>query len=165
MPAGVGAGTVRRGPAWAVATFLGVGHFPFASGTVATAAAIPLYLALHAAGGKLLVAGAAVAVTFAGVAAAGALERQLGYHDPSEVVVDEVAGTLITVLWLDPSIAAVAGGFFLFRAFDVLKPWPASRAERLPGGWGIMADDVICGLLANVILRLGLQALEAAGWR
>lgn len=162
---GSGAAPVARGPAWAVATFLGVGHFPFASGTVATAATIPLYLALFLAGGNPAVLLAALVVTLAGVAAAGALERQLGYHDPSEVVVDEVAGFLLTMLWIPLSAGAVVAGFLVFRALDVLKPWPASRAERLPGGWGIMADDVICGLLANVILRIGLYLMETPPWR
>ena len=154
-----------RGPAWAVATFLGVGHFPFASGTVATAATIPLYLCLHLAGGDVAVATAALLVTLAGVAAAGAMERRLGYHDPSEVVVDEVAGFLLTMLWLPMSFMMIAAGFLLFRALDVLKPWPASRAERLPGGWGIMADDVVCGILANGIIRLGLYLMGEPAWR
>ncbi len=142
--------------AWAVATFFGVGHFPVASGTVATAAALPLYLALWYAGGTIAVAGAAVALSLAGVAAATTMEGRLGYHDPSEVVIDEVAGFLVTMLWVEPTVVTCAAGFLLFRALDVLKPWPASRAEKLPGGWGIMSDDLICGVIANAIIRLGM---------
>jgi len=149
-------GTTRAPVAWAVATFLGVGHFPVASGTVATAAALPLYLILWYAGGPMAVAGAAVVLALAGVAAATTMERRLGYHDPSEVVIDEVAGFLLTMLWLEPTVVTCVAGFLLFRALDVLKPWPASRAEKLPGGWGIMSDDLICGVMANAVIRLGM---------
>jgi len=144
---------------WWVATFLGTGLAPFASGTVATIATLPLYLLVFWAGGDIAVAGAAVLSTVVGIAAAGVVERSLKYHDPSEVVIDEVAGFFVTMLWVEPGVVSCAAGFLLFRALDVLKPWPASRAEKLPGGWGIMADDVICGIIANVILRTGLSLL------
>ena len=156
----------RQAPvSWAVATFFGVGHFPFASGTVATAAAIPVYVAGYLVGGDPLVLGLALFFTAAGVAAASTLEKSLGYHDPSEVVVDEVAGLLVTMLWLPLSIWTCVAGFALFRLFDVLKPWPASRAERLPGGWGIMADDLICGAMANILIRAGLELTEMLPWK
>jgi len=141
---------------WLIATFFGVGRFPFASGTVATLAAVPLYIAGYLAGGDLLVAGLAAFFSIAGVAASGALADSLGYHDPPEAVVDEVAGFLVTMMYLPLSPWTCAAGFVLFRALDVLKPWPASRAERLPRGWGIMADDLICGLAANLIIRAGI---------
>ena len=148
---------IRRAPvAWLIATFFGVGLFPFASGTAATAAAIPLYLAGYLAGGDLAILALAVLSTFAGVAAAGVMEQRLGYHDPSEVVIDEVAGFMVTMVFLPLTVWTCAAGFLLFRALDVLKPWPASRAEKLPGGWGIMADDLVCGLIANAIIQLGL---------
>jgi len=149
--------TAGRSPlAWFIATFCGVGHFPFASGTVATAATIPVYLAGHYAGGDWAVLAMAGFFTIAGVAASGRLERTLGYHDPSEVVVDEVAGFLITMLFLPLNVWTVAAGFVVFRALDILKPWPASRAEKLPGGWGIMADDVLCGVIGNLLLQAGV---------
>jgi phosphatidylglycerophosphatase A len=151
--------------AWAIATFFGVGHFPIASGTVATAAAIPVYLAAWYAGGAAAVLGLAVVLSIAGVAASGALEASLGYHDPSEAVVDEVAGFLVTMLFIPPGVATCVVGFTLFRALDVLKPWPASRLEKLPGGWGIMADDLACGAIACAALHLGIWLLEAAPWR
>ena len=156
----------RQAPvSWAVATFFGVGHFPFASGTVAIAAAFPLYVAGYLLGGDPLVLGLALFFTVAGVAAAGILEKTLGYHDTSEVVVDEVAGLLVTMLWLPLSIWTCVAGFALFRLFDVLKPWPASRAERLPGGWGIMADDLICAAMANILIRAGLALTETLPWK
>jgi phosphatidylglycerophosphatase A len=141
---------------WAIATYFGVGHAPVASGTVATATAIPLYLAAWYLGGDWLVAGLAVAITVIGVPAASALERGVGYHDPSEAVVDEVAGFLLTMLFIPPTLLTCAAGFLIFRVLDVLKPWPASRLEKLPSGWGIMADDVACGLIGAVIMNIGM---------
>lgn len=157
MPASVTEAARSTGVvSWAIATCLGVGHAPVASGTVATAAAIPLYLAAWYAGGNWLVAGLALAVTVAGVPAASALERGVGYHDPSEAVVDEVAGFLLTMLFIPPTILTCVAGFAIFRVFDILKPWPASRLEKLPSGWGIMADDVACGLMGAVIMNIGM---------
>ena len=146
----------RAALSWLIATFFGVGLFPFASGTIATAATVPLYVAGYLAGGDLAILALAALFTAAGVAAAEVMERRLGYHDPSEVVVDEVAGFLITMLFLPMTVATCAAGFLLFRALDILKPWPASRAEKLPGGWGIMADDVVCGVIANAVIHLGV---------
>lgn len=141
---------------WAVATVLGIGHAPFASGTVATVAAIPLYLLAHALGGPWLVLGLAVGLSIAGTFCATVIEKSLGYHDPSEVVVDEVAGFLLTMTFIAPSLVTCVAGFLIFRALDVAKPWPASAAERLPGGWGIMADDLVCGIIGCVVLHAGL---------
>ena len=142
--------------AWLIATFFGIGHVPVASGTVATLATVPLYLGGWYAGGHVVVLLLAVFVTGVGIAAAGSMERRLGYHDPSEVVVDEVAGFLVTMLYVAPTPLTVTAGFFLFRGLDILKPWPASAAEKLRGGWGIMADDLVCGGIANILIHLGL---------
>lgn len=156
----------RQAPvSWAVATFFGVGHFPIASGTVATAAALLVYIPAYLTGGDPLVFGLALFFTVAGVAAATSLEKALGYHDPSEVVVDEVAGLFVTMLWLPLTVWTCVAGFLLFRLFDVLKPWPASRAERMPGGWGIMADDLVCGVMANLLIRLGIALAGTMPWK
>ena len=146
-----------------MATFLGTGYSPIASGTVATAAAIPLYLALTLLPPATLqpwplIAGLLLA-TLGGIAAAGMAERHFGIHDPSEVVIDEVAGFLLTMLFVPAGLVTVAAGFLLFRVFDIVKPWPAGPAERLGGGLGIMADDLVCGLYANLLLHLGLSLL------
>lgn len=147
----------RRAPvAWTIGTFMGIGHAPVASGTVATLATLPIYIGAYMAGGHWLVLALAVSVSIAGILAAGVLEKQLGYHDPSEVVVDEVAGFLVTMLFVVPTVWTCLAGFLLFRALDVVKPWPASSAERLPAGWGIMTDDIVCGVLANVVIHAGL---------
>jgi len=148
------------GTARAVATCLGVGYAPLASGTAGTLAAVGIYLAGWGVGGHYGVLLLALLVTAAGVPAASILEKQVGYHDPSEVVVDEVAGFLVTMIFVEPAVWTVIAGFLMFRALDVLKPWPASALERLPGGWGIVADDLACGVMANAALQTGLWLLK-----
>ena len=100
-----------------------------------------------------------VAVTALGVWAADEAERALGARDPGAIVVDEVAGMTLSVLALPPTPGVLLAGFLLFRLFDVLKPFPANVAQRLPGGLGVMIDDVIAGFYALVLLvvarRLG----------
>lgn len=146
------------------ATFFGTGYAPVASGTVATAATIPLQLAVALLPppslGPWVQAAAIILVSLGGVAAAGVTERRAGHHDPSHVVIDEVAGYLLTMFLVTPTVVTVTAGFLLFRIFDIVKPWPAGPAERLAGGWGIMADDLICGLYACGILHAGLWLLR-----
>ena len=84
-------------------------------------------------------------------------------HDAKAIVIDEVAGMLVTFLFvpqvLDPSgrLAALIAGFLLFRVFDVVKPFPAGRAQRWPGGMGVVFDDVLAAVYANVLLRIGIR--------
>ncbi|HXN32382.1 MAG TPA: phosphatidylglycerophosphatase A, partial [Polyangiaceae bacterium] len=114
-------------------------------------------LALH--GGRVGVAAAAAIVTLVGVWAASVVARELDEKDPQLVVVDEVAGFLVTMLPVTvPSWRTVAIGFVLFRLLDVVKPWPVRRLEHLPGGWGIVLDDVAAGALGALIM-IGLRSL------
>ena len=139
-----------------LATFFGVGWIPFAPGTFASAIAVPLGAAIALAGWPTLTAAAAL-VTLAGIWACGAHATRAGLLDPSECVLDEVAGqwlALIPAAILHTGFAwrPLAMAFFLFRLFDILKPWPIAALERLPGGFGIMMDDVGAGIVAGVIL-------------
>lgn len=94
-------------------------------------------------------------VTAAGIRTAGVSERLLGIGDPRNVVVDEVAGQALVFALVPAATWWLAlAGFVLFRIFDIAKPWPARRVERWPGGWGIMADDLIAGLYAALALAL-----------
>jgi len=148
-----------RNSAWTIATWFGCGMAPRAPGTMGSLGALPLYL-IAARWGRPGVAAAAVLVTAVGVWAASVVSRELGSHDPQVVVVDEVAGMLITMLPMrDISWLAVAVGFVLFRLLDIVKPWPARTLERLPGGWGIVMDDVAAGLFGAV----AIGGLRAAG--
>ena len=96
------------------------------------------------------------AVFFVGVYTAGELERTWG-KDPRRVVIDEGMGFLVTVAFLPHGFWTAVVGFLLFRLLDILKPLPIRRLERLPGGWGIVADDVMAGLYGNAIIRTWLQ--------
>jgi phosphatidylglycerophosphatase A len=82
------------------------------------------------------------------------VHRLLQRQDPSEVVIDEVAGFLLTMLWIPLSWGTLLAGFLLFRLFDIWKPWPAGPAEKLHGGLGIVLDDLVAGLYANLGLRI-----------
>jgi len=144
-----------------VATGLGAGYAPIAPGTAGSLVGVALFWAVH----HLPLAGQAAAtllVFAAGVAAAGHVARRLGIEDPRLVVADEVAGMWVSLLGLPLTAATAAAGFVLFRAFDVFKPYPARDLERLPGGWGIMCDDVMAGIYANLMLRAGLLAWPPA---
>ncbi len=138
-----------------VATGLGSGYAPFAPGTAGSALALVLFWPLaHASWGVQLAACAMVTVV--GTAAADRLARQLGVKDPGLVVVDEVAGQWLTLTGLPFTPVVAAAGFLLFRLMDMVKPWPARDLERLPGGFGIMADDLAAGIYARLLLGVGL---------
>ena len=93
-----------------------------------------------------------------GVYVATVMEREWG-EDPGPVVIDEGLGYMVTVAWLSATVHTALVAFFLFRALDILKPAPARQSERLPGGWGIMTDDLIAGIYGNGLIRLGLWVL------
>ena len=139
-----------------LATFFGVGLFPFAPGTVASAVAVIIYkYAVHGLAWPLYLL-LLVCLFFAGVAASAIHAAELGRPDPGRIVVDEVCGQLLALAFLPAGWAPVAVSFALFRFFDIIKPWPIRRLERLPGGWGIMVDDACAGLVAAALSRLVL---------
>jgi phosphatidylglycerophosphatase A len=143
--------TLRR-TAWIVATWFGCGRAAWAPGTMGTIGALPLYL-LVVRGGRVCVAAAAVAVVLAGVWAASVVAREVGKKDPQFVVVDEVAGLLVTMIPMGAlSWPGLVTGFVLFRTLDILKPWPIRQFEKLPGGWGIVLDDVVAGVFASAAM-------------
>ena len=86
-----------------------------------------------------------------------------GARTPRQVVVDEGVGFLFAVAFLPPSAGTVIAGFFVFRAFDIVKPPPARQLEALPRGWGIVADDVVAGLYSNLVIRSSSYLVEWAG--
>jgi len=132
---------------WALSTLFGLGDVGRMPGTLGSAAAL---LITAVAGGVNFFA--LVAVIAAGTVAADRYAMEIGLSDPGEVVIDEVAGYWTSMLGLDLSNAIAA--FFLFRVVDIVKPFPVDSMEKLPGGIGIMADDVCGGLIVNLILRL-----------
>ena len=142
---------VTRIPALALATALGVGYAPFAPGTWGSAVGLLLWAVLPASATAQAVA--ILALFVLGSWSGSVAERHFGRTDPGHVVVDEVMGMLIT-LFLNPvGWKGAALAFLFFRIADVIKPYPANRLEHLPGGIGIMADDGMAAIYANLALR------------
>jgi phosphatidylglycerophosphatase A len=96
----------------------------------------------------------AALVAVVGALAAGKAARALGEKDPGCIVIDEVAGYLVATAFVPHSLGYLLGAFVLFRFFDIAKPGPIGRLQDIPGGWGIMADDLAAGLAANAVLQL-----------
>jgi phosphatidylglycerophosphatase A len=140
--------------ALALATSAGIGYIPFAPGTFGSLTGLLLWWLLPASWGVQLVVIAGLFVL--GSWSASVAERHFSSTDPGPVVIDEVMGMLVT-LFLNPVgwIGATIG-FLLFRASDIVKPYPANRLERLHGGVGVMADDLLAAVYANMVLRAGL---------
>jgi phosphatidylglycerophosphatase A len=158
-------------PGW-LATGFGVGLLPVAPGTFGSALGVALFLALLGLPGFLYVP-VLLLIVGAGIWAAGVTEQVTGRHDDQRIVIDEIAGQLVTlapVLLLPSSSMArtaflVVTGFVLFRVFDIWKPGPVRWAERhWSGGAGIMADDLVAGGLGALLLLGGLGLAWGMGW-
>lgn len=143
-----------------IATGGGSGYSPFAPGTAGSVVGIlPAVLLSFVnpwAAGVLI-----IAVILVGVWASSEAERHFVRKDASPIVIDEIAGQMIA-LWLVPlSLWTVAAGFLLFRLFDIVKPPPARQfQDRLPGGWGVVMDDVAAGIYANLCLQAAVRLLN-----
>jgi phosphatidylglycerophosphatase A len=140
-----------------VGSALGTGYAPIASGTVASALAMAWY-ALPGVETPVLLLPMTIGLFLWGVRVAERMEAYYG-PDPAEVTVDEVVGQWIAVLFLPKSVGLMVAAFFLFRIFDIMKPFPARRFDRRRGGVAIMMDDVVAGIYANLVL----QAAHAFG--
>lgn len=142
-----------------LAIWFGCGLVPRAPGTMGTLGAIPLYLLLARGGPWCVLAGTLLLLPIS-FWAAGVVVDQLGDHDPQIIVVDEVVGLLVACLPFPQGWKEVAFAFVAFRVFDMTKPFPARRAERLPRGYGVVMDDVFAGVWAAAALlfarRVGL---------
>ena len=140
-----------------IASLFGLGFIPSGMpGTVSSAAACVVSMFVD------VPMWAIVAVTIIGIWATDKSEKFFGTKDPSFLNIDEVPGMWLTLFLLPKGF--IIPGFFLFRLIDILKPWPVSAMEKLPGGWGIMADDVVGGIMANVFLQLLNGYFYNAGW-
>jgi phosphatidylglycerophosphatase A len=130
-----------------------IGYFPFAPGTVGSAVGLVLHAGVVWIGSPLFEVALIVGLFAVGVWSGTIAEQYFGGIDPGPVVIDEVVGMLITLLFLSVSWTGALAAFVLFRIFDVIKPWPSGRFERLPGGLGVMADDAMAAVYAAVCLR------------
>ena len=154
---------VGTAPLWAtlVATFFGMGRLRPGPGTWGSAAAVLIWGVIWrwvpAQIQGFVLAGLAVLAIVVGIPAATRFARALQLKDPQAVVIDEVAGQWITLLFAPVSWKTLLLGFILFRAFDILKPPPVRQLERLPEGTGIVVDDVAAGLYALLVMQLVLH--------
>lgn len=158
----------------------GVGRIPVAPGTWGSLVGVGWALLLLSPGSLVFYLTGIVLSTLAAVLVCDRAERILGQHDPGSVVLDEIVAVPVALggyvmLWWGqagtmPEVAALAGlwpvlaaAFALFRLFDVWKPWPIRALQRLPGGWGVVADDLAAGLVSAVVLWLGCHAVFVYG--
>ena len=151
--------TPARQLALAVATVAGVGYVPVAPGTAGSVIGLALWMVLPAT--TIVQTAAILCLAVAGSLAGHVAEQHFAETDPRQVVVDETAGMLITLYLIPVGWMGALVGFVLFRAADVVKPFPANRLERLPGGVGVMADDAMAGIYANIALR---AAIAMGNW-
>lgn len=151
----------RSRASWFVATFLGIGFLRPGPGTWASATTVLCWW-----GASRFVSSAwlvpveilvAVAVTLLGIHPSTVVARESGKSDPGFVVIDEVAGQMISLIAIPLDWKYLLAGFILFRGFDITKPFPIRRLERLPGGVGIMMDDVGAGVCALALLQIWLH--------
>lgn len=139
-----------------LATFFGSGYFPLAPGTFASLIILFIYKYYLSSLSWPVYISLVVILFFIGVIASNRYSEELGEKDPQKIVIDEVCGQLLVFTQLPASWIPLFIGFFLFRFFDIIKPYPIKRAEDLQKGWGIMADDAAAGVYAAVILRIYL---------
>jgi phosphatidylglycerophosphatase A len=140
-----------------IATFFGVGFFPKGPGTAGTVAAIPLVLLLSWAG-PLIYMVVTILLLPVAILAAQVYEDDVGGHDHKEIVIDEVVGFLVAMTWLPMTWQAMLAGFLLFRVLDIFKPFPISYLdEKVPGGLGVVVDDLVAGIVVSLILQYVYQ--------
>ncbi len=135
-----------------ITSFFGLGYAPLASGTFGSLGGAVLFL-LFGRDAWVFFA-VTIFITFVGFISCRRAEEVFGKKDPSKVVIDEVSGMMISLLFLPLKTWVIIIAFLLFRIFDILKPPPCRWLEKLPGSYGIMLDDVAAGIYANMILQI-----------
>jgi phosphatidylglycerophosphatase A len=143
-----------------LATGFGTGYAPVASGTFGSLPGLLAIWLLVRFGGQGAAVAGTIVVALVGVWVAGVAERHFGREDPGAVVIDEIAGQMMTLWFIRLDALSLFLGFFFFRLMDTLKPPPARRLEALHGGAGIMADDLCAAVYAHLVLQL----LRWLGW-
>jgi phosphatidylglycerophosphatase A len=146
-----------------VVTGFGIGYLPLAPGTWASGATVGLVALIHWAlptREGLVLVGALVLLTPVAINFSTRFSQALNHSDPSQIVIDEIIGQMVCFLWVPVSTFSLFAGFLMFRFFDIVKPFPVRNCERLPGGMGIVFDDVAAGLYAGVFLSLLLWLMS-----
>ena len=135
-----------------IATCAHVGYAPVAPGTFGSAVGLVVYYLVRRQASTAVELGAIALLLVVGLWSATEAEHHFGGIDPGPVVIDEVIGMLITLALHPVNVAGAIVGFFIFRVLDVVKPWPARRLELLPGGFGVVLDDVMAGVYGNLLM-------------
>jgi phosphatidylglycerophosphatase A len=138
-----------------IATFAYTGFFPLAPATFATFVFLLVYALVP--GGEVLAHPLVVLITLVVSVPVSTLAEKRHGHDAGCIVIDEVVGIQLALVLAEPTTIGIVAAFFLFRFFDIVKPAPANRSQRLPRGYGIVADDVIAGVYTRIVLII-------AGW-
>jgi phosphatidylglycerophosphatase A len=137
-----------------ICTGFGAGYSAFIPGTVGTLVALIFYLVPGFEAIPIMLTAIITGLAI-GTYGAHRIEKHIG-HDPGIIVIDEIVGMWVSLLFLPKMSAIIAAAFILFRIADIIKPWPASWCQRKSGGWAIMLDDVFAGIYANITIWLGL---------
>jgi phosphatidylglycerophosphatase A len=135
-----------------IATCAHVGYAPVAPGTFGSAVGLVVYYLVRRQASTAVELGAIAVILVVGLWSATEAEHHFGGIDPRPVVIDEVIGMLITLALHPVNVTGAIVGFFIFRVLDVVKPWPARRLELLPGGFGVVLDDVMAGVYGNLLM-------------
>jgi phosphatidylglycerophosphatase A len=135
-----------------IATCAHVGYAPVAPGTFGSAVGLVVYYLVRRQASTAVELGAIAVILVVGLWSATEAEHHFGGIDPGPVVIDEVIGMLITLALHPVNVTGAIVGFFIFRVLDVVKPWPARRLELLPGGFGVVLDDVMAGVYGNLLM-------------
>lgn len=136
----------------ATSTFLFAGYFPLIPGTFASFVGVLLYLLIK--NNLALYIVVTIILTILGFLTSGEAEKIYKKKDPRCIVIDEVCGMLLALLFLPYSIKLVIAGFFIFRLLDVVKPYPAYGIQDLKGSMGVMSDDLVAGFYTNIVLQI-----------
>ena len=139
------------------ASFFGIGFLPKMPGTWGSLAAFAIYLLLPAGlflgNASLFSLAALLLFSLVAVFLSSRAEKKLG-HDSGHIVIDEVCGYFVSVMFLPQSWLIGLYAFAFFRVFDIAKPWPVSASQKLPRGWGVVVDDILAGVYANLLLQI-----------
>ncbi len=142
------------------ATFFHIGDFPVAPGSMASAAALAIAFLVHP--WPLLYIAVGILFIVVGYRTSGQVEKLIGRKDPGCIVIDEAAGIMISFLFVPMTWPVMLTGFFLFRAFDMFKIYPANKFEAMGGAHGIMMDDIMAGIYTNIVLQIAVKVVGIA---
>jgi len=137
-----------------ISTFFGVGYLPQFPGTVASALTVLAYYFLLYRLNWVIFILLIISIFLIGVYFSNILQKDSDEEDPSKIVIDEVSGQLAGIFLVPPRLVYLILAFFIFRYLDIVKPFSLKKVETLPGGWGVMGDDLVAGIITGIIMHL-----------